>query len=221
MTFRNRYFLRLIAPPALVTLPLAFVFLTQVEQLTGGSAIGVAVMLLVLGAAVAAGMFVVLGKRVDDVDNAAALRGDVSRVMSETLARSTMYAAIFHGGGALLFALVGMLTIDRSGFGFVSCLAAALIVAFPSTLWSYAEGKRVLVNGVQSAERIRFTGRRVPLGRKIAVVFIGGFGVSALITVLLVVARPDSALTYALVVSALTMLFFAGSTWFVARDIAA
>jgi len=209
------------APPALVTLPLAFVFLTQVEQLSGGSAIAVAVMLLVFGAVVAGAFFAMLGKRLDDVDNAAALRGDVSRVMSETLARSTLYAAIFHGSGALLFALVGALTIDRSGFGFVCCFAAATIVAFPSTLWAYAEGKRVLVDGVQTAERIRFTGRRVPLGRKIAVVFIGGFGVSGLVTVLLVLGRPESALTSALVVGVLTMMFFAGATWFVARDIAA
>jgi methyl-accepting chemotaxis protein len=240
MSFRNRYLLWLIVPPALVTLPLAFVFLSQVVHFSLGSGAAVFAMLVVLYGAAGAGLHLVLASELDSLDSAAELRGDLSTLMSNALAHTTRYATVFWSLGALIFALIGTLTVLRTRFGFTCFFVAALIAAFPSIAWAYAAGKQRLVEHGQRAERIHFTGRRLPLGRKIAIVFIGSFIISALVTVLLVSSKVQAALAeisttasadrmraipmqitvYTLVIAFFTTMMFAIATWLLARDVA-
>src|SRR6185369_6179279 len=57
--------------------------------------------------------------------------------------------------------------------GFAYFLVSALIAAFPSVIWAYAGGKHLLVQHTARAAALQYTGREFPLGRKIAIIFIG------------------------------------------------
>ena len=62
MSFARRYLTSLVAPPAIVTLPLALLFITQVVQLSLGTTFVVVALLLVLGAGAAVALFAGVSK---------------------------------------------------------------------------------------------------------------------------------------------------------------
>src|SRR5947209_8224326 len=130
MSFARRYITSLVAWPAVVTLPLAFLFITQVLQLSLATA----------------------------------------------------------------FALLAPLVVMRTPLGFAYFLVAGLMIAFPSIAWSYGAGKHRLVEYATGSEDLRYTGRELTLGRKIAIVFMGSLLVAAAVLIELISSKVSTTL---------------------------
>ena len=79
MSFARRYITSIVAPPAIVTLPLAFLFVTQVVQLSLGTAFLVIALLLLLGGGTAAALFAGVTPAAHSVEEAVARKHGVSR----------------------------------------------------------------------------------------------------------------------------------------------
>ncbi len=194
MSFTRRYLTRLLVPPAVVTLPLAFFFLSQVIQLTRQSAMILVLLLVVLYAAGAVAFGVLLRESVAAVEDAVELRGDISAAMSRCLDRTKLLAVVLWLIGGLVFAALSTLFVMRSGLGFAYFFVAALIAAFPSIAWSYAAGKHLLIRFTADVPERHYAGREFSLGVKIAVMFMGTFLVAAAVLVELISSKVSTTL---------------------------
>src|SRR5690242_4476497 len=144
MSFARRYITSLVAPAA-VTLPLAFLFITQVVQLSLGTAFIVIALLLLLAGGAAAALFAGVTPAAQSVEEAVARKQGVSEAVSDCLQKTTTLALVVWLAGGLVFALLATLLIMRTPLGFAYFLVAGLVVAFPSIAWSYGAGKHRLV----------------------------------------------------------------------------
>lgn len=194
MTFTRRYLTRLLVPPAVITLPLAFLFLSQVIQLTQRTGSIVALLLLVLSVGGGIVLAMLLRESVGAVEEAVASGGDVSTAMSRCVDRTKWLSVVLWFIGALVFALLATLLVMRSGLGFAYFLVAAMIAAFPSIAWAYAAGKHQLIAFTADVPQRRYTGREFSLGIKVAVMFMGTFLVAAAVLVELISSKVSTTL---------------------------
>ncbi|HUR80253.1 MAG TPA: methyl-accepting chemotaxis protein [Thermoanaerobaculia bacterium] len=193
MTFTRKYLLWLLAPPLVVSVGPALLFLAQTIQLSPADLAKLVAMLVVMygGGCVIFGM--TLAPYARRVEDALEGRGDLSKAMSECLDRTKSLSLILWGGGGVLFAIVATVTLMRNALGFASFLVAALMAAFISVVWGYAMGKHRLVDAAHG-KTVRYAGRGLSLGRKIAIVFIGSLTISSAALILLVSSRVSSTL---------------------------
>jgi methyl-accepting chemotaxis protein len=194
MTFPRRYVAALVWPPAIVTLPLALLFISQVVQLSLGSALIVIALLLILGVGTAAAMFAGVTPSAETVDEAVARKQGVSEAVSECLHKTTTFAMGIWLAGGLVFAILATLLVMRSLLGFAYFVVATLIIAFPSIAWSYGAGKHRLVEYATGTDDLRYTGRELSLGRKIAIVFMGSLLVAAAVLIELISSKVSTTL---------------------------
>jgi methyl-accepting chemotaxis protein len=195
LTFTRRYLLWLLVPPALVTLPLAFLFITQVVQLSLASG---GLLLLMLAAVYIVGAIAFsTGMRpyTEAVEEAVERgHGDVSAALSACLERTTRLSVILWSIGGLLLSVAGTLLFMRSALGFSYFVVAALIAAFPSVAWGYGAGKHRLIEYASGVDTLHYVGREFSLAKKIGVVFIGSFLVAAAVLVQLVSSKVSTKL---------------------------
>jgi methyl-accepting chemotaxis protein len=194
MSFSRRYVTSIVAPPAIVTLPLAFLFITQVVQLALGPAFVVVALLLLLAAGTAAALFASVTPSAQAVEAAVTRKQGVSEAVSACLNRTTTLALVSWLAGGLVFALAATLLLMPTPLGFSYFVVAALIVAFPSIAWSYGAGKHRLVEYATGSEDLRYTGRELSLGRKIAIVFMGSLLVAAAVLIELISSKVSTTL---------------------------
>ena len=197
MPFSRKYLLWLIVPPALITLPPALAFLSQVVQVTTGVAVGLMAMLTVMYGAGCVLFVNIVGPKARAVETAVSQSSNISRAASDCLQTTSRTSAAMWGGGGLLFAIIGTFVAMRSFLGFAYFIAAALIAVFPSVVWGYAMGKHQLTKFIASSNartQLHYVGAPVPLGRKIAIIFIGAFLLSAVTLVLLVSSKVATTL---------------------------
>src|SRR5688572_12820753 len=174
MSFTRRYLLWLLIPPIFISIPPALLFLSQVVQLTAGSALGLALLLIVTYAGGCVLFTYSVRPQAQEVEAALAGKGDPSRAMSECLDRTKSVSVMLWAGGGMLFAVIAAVLFMRSALGLAYFVVAALISAFVSVVWGYAMGKHLLSEAATAAGvRVHYTGRELSLGKKIAVVFIG------------------------------------------------
>ncbi|HEX8255125.1 MAG TPA: methyl-accepting chemotaxis protein [Thermoanaerobaculia bacterium] len=201
MSFTRRYLLWLLVPPAVISIPPALLFLSQVVQLSTRGAIGLTLMLAVMYGLGCALFTFAVAPHARKVEEALAGRGDLSRAMSACLDRTKMMSVLLWVGGGALFALVAAATFLPSPLGFAYFLVAALIAAFVSVVWGYAMGKHRLAEAAEG-KRVHYTGRPLTLGRKIALVFIGCFTISSAALILLISSRVSTTLETLAITSA-------------------
>jgi methyl-accepting chemotaxis protein len=194
MPFSRRYVSALIGPPFLLSLPLSFLFVSQVVRLSLGHGAAVAVLLLALAASI--GLALLAGTRTcaDAVDNAVTQQRHVSEAVSDCLRATTRMAVGASLGGSLVFALLATLIVMRSALGFAYFLVAALIVAVPTIAWCYAAGKRELIGHAAGAPELQYTGRELSLGRKIAIVFMASLLIAVAVLVELISSKVSTSL---------------------------
>ena len=190
MPFTRRYLLWLVLPPAAVTIPLAFLFLAHVINLTPLAALDVALLLILLY--VVAGFFYaqVLATYTHRVEQAIASGVDASQEMSTCLTRTTRLSIAVLGIGGIVFAIAATLLVMRSGMGLTYFVVAALIAVFPGIAWAYAVAKKRLAAEAQG----HYAGGELTIGRKIAIVFIGSFIISSAALVVLVSSKVSTTL---------------------------
>jgi len=193
MSFTRRYLTWLLLPPLVISLPPALLFLSQVIQLTRTSAITLAAMLGLTYALGCALFTFSVRPHAEAVERALAGRGDPSRAMSACLERTTTLSLLLWGGGGIVFAVIATLVFMRSALGLAYFVVASLIAAFPAIVWGYAMGKHRLLEAAGES-RVHYVGRELSLGKKIAVVFIGAFTISAAALILLVSSRVSTTL---------------------------
>jgi methyl-accepting chemotaxis protein len=202
VSFSRNYLTWVLIPPAVVTGPLAFVFLLQVLPISTTTLLTLAALFIVFFLAGAGLAFVILVPLARELDDAVNRGGDASQPASRLLVRTTTLTAILWVAGGLLYALVGMLLVMRSPLGFGYFLVSALIAAFPSVVWAYAMGKHRIVEHASRARELRYVGRELTLGQKIAVVFIGSFLIAAATLVALISSRVSTSLESLAIASA-------------------
>jgi methyl-accepting chemotaxis protein len=195
VNFARRYLAWLTIPPALISLPLAFLFLAQVVQLTVARGFALALLLLLLFVATALALNVIVAPCAEEVENAIDGRGDISRAVSDCLHKTTRAATVIWPAAGIVFAVLGTLFFERSALGFTYFLVAAMVVAFPTAAWGYAAGKHRLVSlASQHAQTLRFVGKHFSLGRKIAVVFMGSLIIAAAVQIELISSKVSTTL---------------------------
>ncbi len=193
MSFTRRYLAWLLLPPLVISIPPALLFLSQVVQLTWTSGLALAAMLAVTYAIGCVVFAMSIRPYAEAVEKAGAARGDISRPMSACLEKTTNLSLLLWGAGGIVFAIIATLIFMRSALGLAYFLVAALIAAFPSIVWGYAMGKHRLLEAAGDS-RVHYVGRELSLGKKIAVVFIGAFTISAAALILLVSSRVSTTL---------------------------
>src|SRR5262245_60017477 len=138
----------------------------------------------------------------DEVDDAVRGGRDASDAASRCQERTQRLVALLWSIGSVLYALAGMLLVMRTALGFAYFLVSALIAAFPSVVWAYAGGKHMLIKHTVSAAGLRYTGREFPLGRKIAIIFIGTVLISFVALIELTASKVSIALEQLAIASA-------------------
>jgi methyl-accepting chemotaxis protein len=191
--FTRRYLAWLLVPPLLVSVGPALLFLAQTIQLSPGRLVSLFGLLILMYGGGCIAFTVALAPYARRVEEALQGRGDLSAAMSECLDRTKMLSVVLWGGGGVLFAAIASLLLMRDLIGFASFLVGALMAGFISVVWGYAMGKYRLVQAAKG-KPIRYTGRGLPLGRKIAIVFIGSLTISSAALILLVSSRVSSTL---------------------------
>ncbi|MEA2240444.1 MAG: hypothetical protein QOC81_5168 [Thermoanaerobaculia bacterium] len=194
MSFSRKYITWLLFPPAIVLGPLAFLFLTQTVRMslaTAGSIFGLFALFFVAGSFV---LWKGLAPLADSVDEIVKRGKDASDAASRCLERTETLTMLVWGAGSILYAILAALLVMPTVLGLGYFLVSAFIAAFPSMIWAYAVGKRLLVEHASHGGSLRYTGRRFPLGRKIALVFIGSFLISFATLVALISSKVSATL---------------------------
>ena len=203
MNFARRYLAWLTIRPAAVALPLAFLFLLQVLPLTTASGFALAGLLLAYAAAASLAMNMATAACANDVEATLDGRGDASRAVSECLQKTTRGAITIWPLAGLVFAIVGTLLFMRTALGFGYFVVAAVIVAFPCAAWAYAAGKHYLVKlATTRATTLRYIGKRLSLGRKIAIVFMASLLIAVAVLIALISSRVSTTLEQLAIASA-------------------
>jgi methyl-accepting chemotaxis protein len=192
--FSRKYVLWLLVPPAVVAGPLSYLFLSQVIRMSLGTAAAIASLYAVLFVLGSAAVWMGLTPLAAAVGESVQRGRDASDAASRCLERTETLTLQLWGLGSVAFALIAALLLMPSATGFSYFLVAAFIAAFPSVIWSYACGKRLLVEHASHAGALRYTGRQFPLGRKIAIVFIGSFLISFAALVALLSSKVSATL---------------------------
>ena len=192
MPFKSRYALWLLVPPAAVSLPVAFLFLSQVVQLGAGSAALLALLFIIVYGAAALVIRAGIGPSIEALE---AAKGDaVSKSITSCLERTKSLSIAAWALAGLVVAIAGTMLLLPTPLGFGYFLVAALIAAFPAATWSYAAGKHQLQLFAANLPHVRYTGDEFRLGRKIAIVFIGTFIVAAAALVELISSKVSTTL---------------------------
>ncbi|MEO8035786.1 MAG: methyl-accepting chemotaxis protein [Acidobacteriota bacterium] len=194
MTFTRRYLLSLFVLPALVGLPMALIFLAQVVQFSAWTALSAAGLLIVFYASAAFATSLMISPTTAAVEKALEEGGDVGAAASVCLRRTNLASWIVWPVAGYLFALLGMFLIMRTVLGFSYFAVAAMVAAFPAIAWSYVSAKTRLLEAGSGASSLRYSGPTFPLGRKIAIVFIGFFLIAAAMLVELISSKVSTTL---------------------------
>ena len=167
MNFAARYLSRLFVPPALATLPFAFLFLGAVTPLTVARGAGLAALLLVTYVACTA----VCAALIRNTATAIEAASDLSTAASATLERTIGTSLIVWPLGALLVAIAGLVFFGL----FLPFFVAGILVAFAAITWSYAEAKQLLADLAGESRPLQYRGRHLPLGVKIGIAYVVPF----------------------------------------------
>ena len=192
MNFSKRYFLWLLLPPPLLSIPLSVIFLSQRLRLTTGEWLGLISLLLVSGMI---GLLIFAQRTRAGVEafESAGTRAEQSEIASHLLRRTLEGATVGWGVGSAIFAVAATIIYFPNWIGFSWFLVAILGSALPSIAWAYGAGKRLLQRSAPPGE-MHYVGRRFGVGSKIAAVFISFFIFSSAAVILLVASRVSSAL---------------------------
>ena len=194
MGFLRTFISRLLIPPAVITVPLALLFLSQVIGLTFTQGFMVFLLLLALFAGAAVFLHLRLKACSDGVVEAVEQRKDPSAAMSACLETTRSASILYWTGAGAAFTLVLTALLFPTPLGLSYFAVAALIAGFPATTWSYFAGKRTLLQYATGSENLHYTGRELTLGRKIAVTFIGCFILSSVVLIQLISSKVSTTL---------------------------
>ena len=195
MTFSKKFLLTLLLPPALFSLPLAFLFLSQVEQLERRGWISLIAMMV----AIYGGGMLLFASRLHPSLRALEIESNrrtkkLSDSMSRVLTRTSTASVVLWLGAGLTFCLSASVLVAPSVFDARHYFMAALIAAAPGIAWSYAAAKHLLLDFPPADADIRYSSGRITVAKKIAIVFIGFFIISAAALVQLISSRVSRTL---------------------------
>ncbi|MEO8216221.1 MAG: methyl-accepting chemotaxis protein [Acidobacteriota bacterium] len=195
MPFSRKYLLHIVVPPTLILVPIALLFIGQVEILSPRQWTN----LLLLFAAIYVTGGLLFWREISSIATAltVALEGDspgVSRLLSATLRRTWRGSVILWWGAGSIFAVLATVLSGDSPWVVRHYATAAVIIAVPATSWAYAWGKKLLTDYSAGVSMVTYEGPRTSVGTKLALTFVGLFVVSALALLQLVSSRVSFSL---------------------------
>ena len=179
-------------PPAIVSLPLAILFLWQVLQIDTRQWLYLAIIGTLTFTSAALWIAYQLSPELNALDHGDG--GDRGAILSQCLQKTLDSSLLGWGLAAIVFAVLSTTFVQRSWIGFSYFLVAAAGAAGPSICWSYGAGKAILLRESFRVGTVSYRGREISLARKMAIVFIGFFILSSLALILLVSSRVSTAL---------------------------
>ncbi len=194
MTFTRRYLAWVLLPPAFVTIPLSFLFLQRVLRLDPTNAGLLLALELFFYAAAAAIVAVRLRPYTYDVEASAGDAARLSEAATSCLRLTKRLNAILWTVGGAAFTVAGTLLFMPTWIGAAYFAVGVLIAGVPAVSWAYAAAKRQIHTVVVATPGTRYSGSTFSLGRKIALVFIGCFIISAAALVALVSSKVSTTL---------------------------
>lgn len=194
MGFSKKYLQWLILPPALITLPLAGLFLSQVIQLSVSRWLLVAGLMIGIYGASAFVFWRPTRRCARNLESVLAGSGDVGKAMSDCLEATKRSSIRLTAVGGLLFTMVATVLLLPTFLGFSYFLVSAFIIAALALPWIYATAKNLLLEAAPPEKEIRFVGPLFPLSRKVALLFIGLFLVSSAALVQIVSSKVSTTL---------------------------
>ena len=193
MTLSRKYILSLILQPALFGLALAFFFLSRVIQLTPAILGSFAVIILISYGATGFILARYLYGYIETAERAIE-SGSASQEVSRCFEVTQVAIVAYWSASGLVFTALATFSVLTSTLGFIYFLTASLIVSSFGIAWGYFIAKKTLVEASEHLSEIVYSGRELPLGRKIAMVFIGFFIISSLALVQLISSKVASSL---------------------------
>lgn len=194
MTFSRKYIIWLLVPPAIVLGPLSYLFLAQIVRMSLVTAGWVFALFAFFFAVGGVALWRGLAPLAEAVDDNVRRGEDASDAASRCLERTETLTLLVWGAGSILYALLAAFLVMPTALGFGYFLVSALTAALFFVIWAYAAGKRLLVERASHGGALRYSGRQLPLGRKIAIVFIGSFLVSITVLVSLISSKVSTTL---------------------------
>ncbi len=196
LKFSTRFLLIILVPPALVSVPIAILFLSQVQQF---SAREWAIVIGVLSATYLGGILwyaIRMRPLLSEVETALAQDGQTLPVaMSRCLRRSLQIANFLWLGAGVIFSIATTIALGESIWMIRHLAVASMIAAAPAIAWTYGATKHLLTEAASGSKHVRYVGRRrLTVARKIALVFIGFFIVSSAALVQLISSRVSMTL---------------------------
>ena len=192
-TLSQRYFARVLIPPALLFLPLSNLFLSQVIQLNLSGVVRLAGLTLLVYLGVCFGFYRLALPLVERVEEA-----------NTNIERSERASALLHRGvivflipwtiGSVVLAALIFWLFLPTALGASYAVTTVLMAAVPTLAWCYGATKRTIFESLIGSEGVYFIGQRFTLARKISIVFLAMFLLSALALVQLVSAKVSSTL---------------------------
>lgn len=194
MGFSKTYLKWLFLPPALITLPLAALFLSQVIQLSFSGWFLIAGLMIGLYGASALVFSRPILRCSRNLEAVLAGTGDVSKAMSDCLDATNRSAIRLVLVAGLVFTMAATALLLPTVLGFSYFFVSALIIAALTLPWIYATAKNLLLQLAPPEKEIRYAGHVFPLNRKVAFLFIGLFLVSSAALVQIVSSKVSTTL---------------------------
>lgn len=196
MSFKRQFYLWILAPGAVVCIPLALLFLSQLLHIGVSGWSGVLAAIYGMYAIGAVIFIRYLDPVLDEIADEASRPNSehLGELLTEALMRVERATVGLWIGGGTVFAVVATLVIARSAIGLRYFLVGVLTAGVPAIVIAYLAAKRILFAQTRNARRIRFTGRKISIGIKIAFVFIVFFIVCVAAMIELVSSKVSSTL---------------------------
>jgi len=192
--FSKKYLNGLLRPPALITLPLAGLFLSQVVQLSLSGWLLIAGLMIGIYGASALVFSSPIRQYARNFESVLSANGDVGKAMSDCLEATKRSAIRLTLVAGLVFTGVATALVVPSFLGFSYFLVSALLISALSLPWIYATAKNLLLQAAPPQKEIRYAGPLFPLSRKVALLFIGLFLVSSAALVQIVSSKVSTTL---------------------------
>ncbi|HXI13833.1 MAG TPA: methyl-accepting chemotaxis protein [Thermoanaerobaculia bacterium] len=194
MSLSNRYLRNLLVVPAIVCGPMAIGFLALVIRMSARDLLSVTALALSLYLAAALLLRAWLSPALTELERGLETEADLSVPMSRLLRRVVRSTWILWLVGGALFTIIGSLVVFPTPLGFSYFFVAAIIAGSLGVSWGYAAGKEALQR-IAARRPARYVGRRrFTVSKKIALVFIGLFIVSAVALIQLVSSKVSTTL---------------------------
>ena len=196
------WILWLLVAPLTFGLTLASVYLWYLLSSTSSRG-GLAIALMGGSYLIAA---IVYAKRLEEmagrIETAVTRPNTISAVLSQVLRDAFRASLLYWIGTGIIFSLIATIIILPGFLGFIYFVSSSLVIATLGVFFSYFATKQILFAAALNVPEFEYEGPRIPIARKVALIFLTLVSVTALVFILLGSAEISTTLERLAVTSA-------------------